>query len=124
VITRRILVVDDDAAILTFISMALSDEGYEVLTAEDGLSALELVLAQHPDLILLDMRMPGLDGRAFIQTYKEKPDADIPIILMTADHSDRNALADLPIEGYLAKPFDLDDLLNLVNQHVSHRNNT
>ena len=120
--TQRILVVDDDAAILTFISMALSDEGYEVFTAEDGLSALELVLAQHPDLILLDMRMPGVDGRAFIQIYKERPDADIPIILMTADHSDRNALADLPIEGYLAKPFDLDDLLNLVNQHVSDSN--
>src|SRR5689334_3013224 len=99
--TQRILVVDDDAAILAFISMALSDEGYEILTAEDGLSGLQLALAEHPDLILLDMRMPGLDGRAFVQVYREKPDADIPIILMTAGRGDSNALSDLAIEGYL-----------------------
>ncbi len=113
-----ILVVDDDAAIREFTSMALLDEGYNVLKAENGQIALQLAAEAHPALILLDMRMPTMDGPTFIKTYRQQPECVTPIIVLTAGRHSTQSPAELGVEGFLAKPFDLNSLIELVETFV------
>jgi two-component system response regulator MprA len=115
----RVLVVDDDAAIRQVIVFALSDEGFEVDQARDGLAALQAVDRQHPDLILLDMRMPGMDGWEFVKRYRELPHPQAPIIVLTAAQDVAQRGADVNAAGYLSKPFDLDTLLERVSALVA-----
>jgi two-component system, OmpR family, response regulator MtrA len=110
----RVLVVDDDAAIRQVIVFALSDEGFEVDQAKDGLTALEAIDRRHPDLILLDMRMPGMDGWEFVKRYRERPHPQAPIIVLTAAQDAAQRGADVNAAGYVSKPFDLDTLLEKV----------
>lgn len=113
----RILVVDDDESILDFVREALEDEGFEVVTATDGAEALELAAARPPDLILLDMRMPIVDGWEFAETYARTPGPHAPLIVMTAARDAASIAEDIHAAGYLAKPFTLDDLLSLAEQY-------
>lgn len=113
---RRILIVDDDEAILEFVEMALSDEGYDAMTAVDGAQALELASQTPPDLILLDMRMPVMDGWQFARAYRDTPGPHAPIIVMTAARDAEAIATEIHADGYLAKPFSLDDLLTLVER--------
>ncbi len=110
----RVLVVDDDPAIRQVIVFALSDEGFEVNEARDGRAALEAVDRQHPDIILLDMRMPGMDGWEFVKRYRERGQPQAPIIVLTAAQDVAQRGADVNAAGYLSKPFDLDTLLEKV----------
>jgi two-component system chemotaxis response regulator CheY len=110
--TARILVVDDDESILDFVRQALEDEGYDVATATDG-EALELAAKQAPDLILLDMRMPIVDGWEFARTYAQTPGPHARVIVMTAARDAATIAADIHAAGYLAKPFTLDQLLSV-----------
>src|SRR5258708_686277 len=82
----RVLVVDDDKGIREFISMALTDEGYEVITANDGVLALDIIAKQRLNLILLDMRMPNMDGHAFLHSYRQKSGDRPPVIVLSAAH--------------------------------------
>jgi CheY-like chemotaxis protein len=112
-----ILVVDDDAHIRQFVCEALDFEGYEARAAGDGRAALDVLAGWRPDLILLDLNMPRMDGWSFCERQQETPGiADIPIALMSAAHNLRSR--PLPCEpvAILEKPFELDDLL----QHVAH----
>lgn len=116
----RILVVDDDPAILVCVSMALEDEGYDVETATNGAKALEAVQQAAPALILLDMRMPVMDGWAFARAYRQLPSPHVPIIVLTAAR-DAAAYADEVVAAaHLAKPFDLNELLHMV-AHFTER---
>lgn len=110
----RVLVVDDDEGIGEFVGMALSDEGYKVETAPHGAVALEIVGRQAPDVILLDMRMPIMDGWEFARRYRERPGPHAPIVVMTAARDAADRAAEITAEGVLAKPFDLDALLGIV----------
>jgi CheY-like chemotaxis protein len=112
----RILVVDDDAFIRTCVAEILRDEGYEVLEAPHGAAALSLVDECPPDLILLDMRMPVLDGWGFTRAYRQRPGPHAPIIVMTAAQDAAQRAAQVRCESYLAKPFELDDLLDCIEQ--------
>ena len=114
----RILVVDDDPTILDFVALALNDEGYEVETATDGRAALEAVRRQPPDLILLDMRMPIMDGWQFAEAYAAMPGPHAPIVVLTAAEDAAALAAEIHAQGYVAKPFALDDLLTMVEQHA------
>lgn len=114
----RVLVVDDDPAILDFVSMALADEGYDVESATDGQAALEAVHSRPPDLILLDMRMPIMDGWQFAAAYAAQPGPHAPIIVLTAAEDAANLAKEIHAQGYVAKPFALDDLLTVVEQHI------
>ena len=78
----KILVVDDEADILNMLSGSLEDEGYEVWTAGDGVEAMRLVRAHHPDIIFLDIWLPGMDGIETLRAIKEF-DADIEVVIMT-----------------------------------------
>lgn len=111
----RILVIDDDSSIRQVIAYALGDEGYQVDEASDGQAALELVSQQHPDLILLDMKMPGIDGWAFAKLYRERYSQQAPIIVLTAARDAAQRASDVNATSYVPKPFDLDVLLERVS---------
>ena len=111
----RILVIDDDPDIRQVIAYALGDEGYQVDQASDGRVALELVSHQHPDIILLDMRMPGMDGWEFAKLYHERYDRRAPIIVITAAQDAAQRGSDVSAASYVSKPFDLNVLLELVS---------
>ena len=113
----RILIVDDDESILDLLREALSDEGYEVHIATDGALALDLATRLAPDLILLDMRMPIVDGWAFAEAYRQQCGPHARIIVMTAARDARAIAAGIGADGYLAKPFSLDRLFTLVEEY-------
>ncbi len=93
----------------------LGDEGYVVDLADDGTTALGCVRAARPDAILLDMMMPGMNGRQFLQALRAAPEhAATPVLLMTAVHGMSINLAMLGASEVVEKPFDVDDLLNKV----------
>jgi two-component system response regulator MprA len=107
-----ILVVDDDAAICRVLARALAAEGYVVTTASDGGGALVELERRLPDLMLLDVSMPGLDGLAVARRVRAKG-LSLPILMLTArdDVADRVAGLDAGADDYLVKPFATDELL-------------
>jgi DNA-binding response OmpR family regulator len=118
---HRILVVDDDESIRELITLALEDEGHEVIGAPEGESALEMIPEIQPDVILLDNRMPVMDGREFAKRYQELGISTAALIILTAVDDPEQVAAEIGADGYLPKPFDLNDLANMVNQHLSMR---
>lgn len=110
-----ILVVDDDPSIRATVSAILEMEGYPVHSVEDGAQALEAVEQERPSLVLLDMRMPVLDGWGFARAIKERG-LRLPILVMTAAQDARRWALEIGADGYLAKPFDLLDLLRAVER--------
>jgi CheY-like chemotaxis protein len=113
--TCRILVVDDEATIRDVISDALQLEGYPVATASNGLEALAIVGRELPSVVLLDMRMPQMDGWAFARELQARG-MTVPIIVLTAAHSAKRWADEIGAPAYLAKPFDLNDLLAMVER--------
>lgn len=111
----RILVVDDDDSIRQFIVMALGDAGYEVESAEHGQAALRALEATRPDLILLDMRMPVMDGWAFSGAYRQLAVRHVPLVVLTASRDAAQTAAEVGADAFLAKPFELQALLSLVH---------
>jgi CheY-like chemotaxis protein len=116
--SRLILVVDDERDIQEMVSMALESEGYAVESASNGLEGMEHVSRRMPDLILLDMKMPTMDGWAFARDFHSQYDHQIPIIVITAAADARSRADETGAAGWLGKPFDLDDLLGAVAKHV------
>ena len=114
----RILIVDDDESIRDFISAALEDEGYEIVTALHGAAALEIIAHSPPSLILLDLRMPVMDGWTFARVYRERPRPHIPIVVLTAAQDAAENAQQADADGYLAKPFGLIELLTLVSHYT------
>lgn len=108
---RAILAVDDDPHLLRLVKQALTFEGYDVLTASDGVRALAQVKAQQPDLVLLDVMMPKMDGFAVCQRVREF--SLVPIILLTARGLEHDKVRGLELgaDDYLTKPFNVDELL-------------
>ena len=125
---RPVLVVDDEPNIRTFVRLALEDEGYGVVTASNGEEALEVLRATHPSVILLDLRMPGMDGREFVETYRalqtesaqqgQRPATPVPIILVTASRIPEVDPEQFGASGVLRKPFEVDALLESVARHA------
>ena len=116
-----VLVVDDQTANIRVVGQLLTEAGYDVAPALNGRDALELAQASPPDLILLDMRMPGLDGFATIAELKRSERTrDIPVVFLTAD-TERESLVRAFSEGavdYVTKPFVIEELLARVRNHV------
>lgn len=114
-----ILVVEDDDSIADLLADLLSDEGYRVLVAHDGLSALRSVRRVRPAMVLSDCMMPGLHGMQFVRELRRHPATrTIPVVLMSSVRPRGPGLADVP---FLAKPFDVDDLLALVARYAHTR---
>jgi two-component system, OmpR family, response regulator MprA len=114
-----ILIAEDDRRVRDSLDRALQLEGYEVLTANDGARALELHTDCRPDLLLLDVSMPNVDGLTVCRTVRAKGD-DTPILMLTARHevNDRVAGLDAGADDYLVKPFALEELLARVRARL------
>ena len=110
-----ILVVDDDPSILSVVAEILDFEGYPVETAVDGATALEAAARRPPSLVLLDMRMPVLDGWGFARAARDRG-LRLPIVVMTAAQDARRWAEEIGAQGYLAKPFEMPDLLAVVER--------
>jgi CheY-like chemotaxis protein len=110
-----VLVVDDDTSILDTVSAILSGEGYDVMSAASGEEALEAIARKPPLVILLDMRMPVMDGWAVARALHGQG-IKVPIVVMTAAESAKRWADEVGAEGYLAKPFGLDELLATVER--------
>src|SRR5688572_20413342 len=117
----RVLVVDDDPKILSLLRRGLSFEGYQVATAEDGVAALAVARDELPDLVVLDVMMPGLDGLEVCRRLRAG--ADVPILMLTARDTvpDRVAGLDAGADDYLVKPFAFDELLARVRALLRRR---
>ena len=94
----------------------LTAEGYQVMAAGGGEEALALVRSWHPTLVLLDMRMPVMDGWAVAKALKENG-SKVPIVVMTAAESAKRWADEIGAAGHLAKPFGLDELIDCVERH-------
>ncbi|MDQ3809156.1 MAG: response regulator [Chloroflexota bacterium] len=103
----RVLVVDDDQNLRELLAMALLEEGYQVSSAADGAAALAQVRDYQPDVILLDMQMPVMDGPTFAERYHQLPGPHAPIVVFTAAGCARGWASNLPAAAFLDKPFDL-----------------
>lgn len=117
---KRVLVVDDEAAIRLAMAEALWDEGYDVLTATNGAEALELVRMSRPDAVVLDLMMPELSGWGFLEACRqEQLCASTRVLIVSAHRRLAAAVPErLPVHDYLAKPFELDALLGAVARLV------
>lgn len=114
-----ILVVDDEASIRELLRLHLSSAGYQVLVAEDAITAGYMVLRTPPDLIISDVNMPHMDGFEFIAALKsDKTLPHIPVIFLTTMEEGDYRGKDLGAVGYLTKPVRSDRLLEMVAQHV------
>ena len=112
----RVLVVDDDPDIGEFVTLALTDHGYDVATALNGEVALRSAEERPPRLIVLDMRMPGMDGWEFARRYRQRPGPHAPIVVFTAARNAGERASEIAADAYLAKPFSLDDLIGLAER--------
>ncbi len=116
----RVLVVDDDDNIREFVAIALCDEGYEATVAADGVEALAVSAEMPPDLILLDMRMPVMDGYEFSRVYRQRPGPHAPIVVLTAAGRAAETAREIEAVDCLGKPFELDALLEMVARYDNH----
>ncbi len=119
--TAHILVVDDDRSILHFVCDALLMGGYEATTARNGADALAAVEKVHPDLILLDLQMPIMDGWEFMKVYRRRPGEHAPVVITAGGGGLARRAAAVGADGYLMKPYDLNELLDLVARFVGER---
>lgn len=115
---QPILVVDDDDTIAMTLESFLVEEGYKVMVAHNGKEALERAEASSPAVILLDMKMPVMDGWAFASAYRQQDGPHAPIIVMTAAHDSRQRASEIAADGFIPKPFDLDELLALMRRYL------
>src|ERR1051326_868233 len=118
---KRVLVVDDDEDMQDLLRQALETENYEVTVAEDGLAALETLEHSHPDLILLDLMMPRMDGSTFAKELRNRQLVpSTPIIVVSADVNAKQKIESMGADGYITKPFDLHCLLDEVAHFMEY----
>jgi two-component system, OmpR family, phosphate regulon response regulator PhoB len=118
----RVLVVDDEPDVLLLCRLNLQQRGHEVLEAPEGTRALELARERHPDVIVLDLMLPGIDGYDVLESLKQdEQTSDIPVLVLTAKslHADRERSHGLGASRFLTKPFLPSELCELVDSLVS-----
>ncbi len=118
----KILIVDDEKHFLTILSAIMKKEGFQTITAGDGESALRLLRAESPDVLLTDLKMPGLDGMELLKKAKEF-DPDLPVVLVTAFADIPGAINAIRVgaHDYLSKPFDNHEVLRVVQRALAEQ---
>ena len=117
--SRKVLVVDDDEHILRSLAQYLEMEEFSVKTASGGAEALALVESDRPDLVLLDVMMPEMDGFEVLENLRRKPETEkLPVIMLTArdQHGDVLKGYQMGVSSYMVKPYNFDELLEVINQ--------
>lgn len=120
----RILYIEDNPQNMRLVRKMLRMGGYEMLEATDGISGVDIALAEMPDLILMDINLPDIDGMEATKRLKANPQSSaIPIIALTANamHGDKEQFIEAGCDGYLAKPVTRNELLNTVSYFLEHR---
>ena len=107
----KILITDDDTQILRALKITVGARGYTIVTAHDGVSALNQAIAQHPDIVLLDLGMPGLDGIGVIHAIRGWSDMPILVISGRTGEASKIDALDAGADDYVTKPFSIDELL-------------
>jgi DNA-binding response OmpR family regulator len=119
----RILVIEDEPNLRKLIKTNFAASGYEVVTASDGEEGLNLAKEERPDLILLDIRMPGMSGWDVLIALKTNPKVKkVPVIIMTAsapEESEQYKMRSMRAAGYLVKPFGVDVMLSKVKETLT-----
>ena len=114
---KKILVVDDEIELLSLMKQVLEDEGYQAFSAANGADGIRLNEREHPDLIILDLRMPEMDGIETLRQIRKKDDK-VKVVILTGYGSPdtiRDA-ADLDVSEYLSKPFENDHLVHIIGE--------
>jgi two-component system chemotaxis response regulator CheY len=120
--SQVVLAVDDSATVRKFVSVSLSMQGFQVITASDGMDALEKLPQQQVDLVITDLNMPNMDGFELIRALRENPQyKDLPVIILTSltDEVSRETGAKLGVSSFLVKPFSLEKIQYEVSKYVS-----
>ncbi|HTY44871.1 MAG TPA: response regulator [Patescibacteria group bacterium] len=113
---KKILIIDDEPNIIKMVEVRLKANNYDVVAASDGAEGLEKAKAEHPDLIILDVMMPGVDGFQFFKTIRKDPaQANTPILMLTARGAMKDTFEMLGAEEFITKPFESEDLLLKIN---------
>lgn len=115
---HKVLVVDDEASIVNIIAYNLKKEGYEVITASDGEQGYELAMEQKPDLVLLDIMMPKMDGYEVCRKIREKSDVSIIMLTARADEVDKVLGLEMGADDYVTKPFGNRELMARVKANL------
>jgi len=113
-----VLVVEDDPDLAALVQMIVADAGYDVVTACDGEQALARVEERMPGLILLDMRMPVMNGWEFAREFGSRFGKGAPIVVVTAAEDAQARAREIGADAWLEKPFDLDDVLQMVSRFL------
>lgn len=117
--SETILVIEDDPSVRTLLEKALGSRGYKVQSAEDGLVGLTMLEELKPDLIVVDIMMPRLDGMTFVRAIKSHQHTrPIPVIFLTAKNDPKSMIEGINLGArfYVTKPFQIDELLNKVSK--------
>lgn len=118
---NTVLIVDDDSGVQETLEAILLFEGYEVAIARDGIEALEWLDGKTPDLVLLDLMMPRMDGFTVVKELERLGRrSDIPIVVLTADGRAKEKAEQVGADGYVAKPFELTNLLEEIERVTRH----
>jgi two-component system KDP operon response regulator KdpE len=107
----RVLVVDDDTHLLRTLHITLTARGYDVLTAPDGTTALRVAARDHPDVVVLDLGLPDLDGADVVSALRERSTVPVVVLSARSDSVDKVRALDRGADDYVTKPFGVDELL-------------
>jgi CheY-like chemotaxis protein len=116
--TTSVLVVDDEPQVVWMLQFSLEAEGYRTFAARDGVAALEEVREHRPELMLLDIMMPVMDGWSVLEQLRELPEDERPRVVVVSARSslrDRAKAAELGADAFVAKPFSVDDLIDVLH---------
>lgn len=119
---RKILIVDDDEEVLKLLTIRLKQEGFEIIAASNGEGCIKRSEEESPDLIVLDIVMPGMDGYSALKEMRRNPKThDIPVIMLSGKEEEkvRDLFAFQHISDYIEKPFELDDLVSRINKALN-----
>ena len=116
----RVLVVDDEPQIRRFLETGLTGRGYTVVTAADGVTALDTLITERPDMVILDLAMPRLDGISVLRRIREWSDVPIIVLSVRDDDPGKVEALDLGADDYLTKPFSMNELLARIRVAMRH----
>ena len=115
----KVLVVDDDTSVRRLVCDVLQAYGYATVSANDGFSALRMMQSEHPDCVILDVMMPGLDGHAVLNRIRESEGgSDLPVVMLTASREEQDLVRtyDLGVNSYIVKPVDFAQFVEAIHQ--------
>lgn len=119
---NRILVCDDDPGVLEVIKIILEENKFEVITATNGKGIQKMIAQTRPDILFLDIWMPGIDGKEITKLLKKDEQfKDMPIIIVSALNDTKDIAKEVGADGFLSKPFTIADLLGIVEKNLQKR---